>query len=137
VKLLSIIGGLEAEARPRAEILELLSQWSGWDQNGESSDDSIMPEPSQSGTVQVMTVHAAKGLEFDITILADLCGKLVPDNSALRLVRGAGLVLKLESDADKDPNTAAHRELGRRNKERELAELKRLFYVAVTRAKKE
>lgn len=133
VKLLSIVDGLEAEARPRAEILELLSNWAGWESLGDGADDSIMPEPGTLGTVQVMTVHAAKGLEFDVTILADLCGKLVPDNSALRMVRGAGMVLKLESEEKSE----AHTEIGRRNTAREVAELKRLFYVAITRAKQE
>ncbi|MGZ3736583.1 MAG: PD-(D/E)XK nuclease family protein, partial [Bdellovibrionota bacterium] len=133
VKLLSIVDSLEAEARPRSEILELLSGWAGWDQENDAVDDSIMPEPGSAGTVQVMTVHAANGLEFDVTILADLCGKLVPDNSALRMVRGAGMVLKLESE-EKSP---AHTDIGRLNTERELAELKRLFYVAATRAKSE
>lgn len=135
VKLLSIIDGLEAEAKPRAEILELLSSWAGWDREEEATDDSIMPEPSPegAGSVRVMTVHAAKGLEFDVTILADLCGKPAPDNFPLRMVRGAGMVLKLPSEEKSEAHTA----IGKLNAERELAELKRLFYVAVTRAKEE
>jgi ATP-dependent exoDNAse (exonuclease V) beta subunit len=133
VKLVGIVDKLESEARPRAEILEALSSWAGWDQEDEASDDSVMPEPAGPGSVQVMTVHAAKGLEFDVTILADLCGKLVPDNSALRMVRGEGIALKLESEEESE----CHSLLGRRNAERELAELKRLFYVAVTRAQTE
>ncbi len=133
VKLLSIIEQMEAEAKPRMEILERLSAWAGWDSENDGSDDSIMPEPREQGTVQVMTIHAAKGLEFDITILADLCSELRSDNSPLRMVRDVGMVLKLESEE----KSVAHTEIGRRNKERELAELKRLFYVAVTRAQEE
>jgi ATP-dependent exoDNAse (exonuclease V) beta subunit len=135
VKLLSIIDGLEAETKPRAEILESLSSWAGWDREEEATDDSIMPEPSPegAGSVRVMTVHAAKGLEFDVTILADLCGKPAPDNFPLRMVRGAGMVLKLPSEEKSESHTA----IGRLNSERELAELKRLFYVAITRAKEE
>ena|GEM_PF-5040330 len=133
VKLVNIVDKLEAEAKPRSEILELLSSWAGWDQEDGASDDSVMPEPLGAGGVQVMTVHAAKGLEFDVTILADLCGKLVGDNSALRMVRGEGMVLKLESEEESE----AHSAIGKKNTEREVAELKRLFYVAVTRAQKE
>ena len=135
MKLVSIVDGLEAEARPRAEILELLSSWAGWDSEDEANDDGVYPEPAagEGGSVQVMTVHAAKGLEFDAVILADLCGKLNADNSALRMVRGEGIVLKLESEEKSEPHT----ELGRRNTAREVAELKRLFYVAATRAKQE
>jgi ATP-dependent exoDNAse (exonuclease V) beta subunit len=133
VKLIGIVDKLEREAKPRQEILDLLSSWSGWDQENESSDEAMMPEPSGAGSVQVMTVHAAKGLEFDVTILADLCGKPLGDNSALRMVRGVGMVLKLEDEETND----AYTEIGRRNGERELAELKRLFYVAATRAQAE
>lgn len=132
-KLLAIVQGLESEGRPRAEILALLSDWAGWAKEDEALDDAPMPEPGGEGTVQVMTVHAAKGLEFDVTILADLAGKLKGDNSPLRIVRGAGMVLKLEQEEKSAPYTA----IGKKSQERELAELKRLFYVALTRAKKE
>ncbi len=132
-KLLAIVQGLEAEGKPRAEILELLSTWAGWARENEAMDDAPMPEPGGEGTVQVMTVHAAKGLEFDVTILADLVGRLKGDNSPLRIVRGAGMVLKLEGEE----KSAPYSEIGRESQKRELAELKRLFYVALTRAKKE
>lgn len=132
VKLLRIVEGLESEARPRMEVLASLSSWSGWEDDQEGSDDAIMPEPGDAGTVQVMTVHAAKGLEFDVTILADLVGVKKTDNSPLRMVRGEGLVLKL-----KDEDSEAYSEIGARDFARELAELKRLFYVAITRAKQE
>lgn len=132
-KLIGIVDSMESEAKPRQEIIDLLSAWAGWDREDEANDDGVMPEPMEAGSVQVMTVHAAKGLEFDITILADLCATLPPDNFPLRTVRGEGMVLKLESE-EKSPD---HTEMGRRNKEREVAELKRLFYVAITRAKRE
>jgi ATP-dependent helicase/nuclease subunit A len=80
-----------------------------------------------------MTVHASKGLEFDVTILPDLTAGLQPDRSPLRLVPGVGLALKLEDQEE----PAAWKTVGERNKERDLAESKRLLYVAITRAKEE
>lgn len=133
VKLLNIVQGMEAEAITRVEIVERLSNWSGWEKEEESFDDSTMPEPGAGGAVQVMTVHAAKGLEFDLTILPDLTGGLLPDTSALRFLPGEGVALKLEDDEEYE----AHKLLGEKNKERELAESKRLLYVALTRAKEE
>jgi ATP-dependent exoDNAse (exonuclease V) beta subunit len=133
VKFLSILRGMESEAMPRLEILERISTWSGWEKEENSQDDSTMPEPGSGGAVQVMTVHASKGLEFDVTILPDLSAGLQPDRSALRLVPGVGIALKLEEE-EKPP---AYGEVGEKNKERDLAESKRLLYVALTRGKEE
>ncbi|RZA05929.1 MAG: hypothetical protein EOP11_11605, partial [Proteobacteria bacterium] len=88
VKLLAIISSMEEEATPRVEIIEHLSNWAGWENEENSLDDSTMPEPGSGGAVQVMTVHASKGLEFDVTILPDLTGAGQKDKSALRVVAG-------------------------------------------------
>jgi ATP-dependent exoDNAse (exonuclease V) beta subunit len=80
-----------------------------------------------------MTVHAAKGLEFDVTILPDLNSPPQADRSALRVVPGIGIGLKLE-DVDE---AAAYAEVGLQNGERDQAESKRLLYVALTRAREE
>lgn len=133
VKFLSILSSLEVENMPRVEIIERLSLWAGWEREEDSLDDSTMPEPGSGGAVQVMTVHASKGLEFDVTILPDLTGAGQKDKSALRVVAGVGMALKME---DED-NPAAYDEVGERNAERDLAESKRLLYVAMTRAKEE
>jgi ATP-dependent exoDNAse (exonuclease V) beta subunit len=133
VKLLSLLQDLEREAMPKVEVLERVSTWAGWTCEEDSMDDATMPEPGSGGAVQVMTVHASKGLEFDVTILPDLVSGVLPDNSALRILPGVGLGFKLEDQEDCDAYTT----VGERNKEREFAEMKRLFYVALTRAKEE
>jgi ATP-dependent exoDNAse (exonuclease V) beta subunit len=133
MKLLAILGRMEEEGKTRSEMIERLSLWAGWESEDSSLDDSTMPEPGDGGAVQIMTVHASKGLEFDVTILPDLGSGLLPDRSALRLVPGVGLGLKLE---DQD-QPEAYGLVGERNKEREIAESKRLLYVALTRAKEE
>jgi superfamily I DNA/RNA helicase len=59
-------------------------------------------EASASGrTVEFMTMHGSKGLEFDIVIIAGISDKIIPDRTT------------------------------------DIEEERRLFYVALTRAKKE
>lgn len=133
VKFLSILRSMEEEAMTRAEILDRISAWAGWENEEDAMDDSTMPEPGSGGAVQVMTVHSAKGLEFDVTILPDLSSGLQADRSSLRLVPGVGLALKLEEEE----KPGAYAAVGEKDKERDLAESKRLLYVAMTRAKEE
>ncbi len=133
VKLLAVLAKMEGEGRTRVDIIDRISLWAGWENEEDSLDDSTMPEPGSGGAVQVLTVHAAKGLEFDVTILPDLASGLQPDRAALRLVPGVGMALKLENDEE----NPAYDQVGGLNKERELAESKRLLYVAITRAREE
>ena len=133
IKFIALVESLEKEGMSLTEIIGHLSQWSGWSAEERGQDDATMPEPQGDSIVWVMTVHAAKGLEFDITILPDLESGLRVDNAPLRTVNGVGIGLARETEDNSD----AFKELGKENKKRELAELKRLFYVAITRAKEQ
>src|SRR5204863_8652193 len=81
-----------------------------------------------SNGVRILTVHAAKGLEFDTVILPDLEFPVKPQELYVveepRVLVMSGQVSTL--------STFAAKEIG---KLREEAENRRLFYVAVTRAK--
>ena len=97
-------------------------------------------ELPEGGSVQLMTVHAAKGLGFDMTILAQT------DRSAgatSRKVRSGELgnppqkyfcIKSLDSE-DSKKETTLWSMLRRDDAARERAELKRQLYVACTRAK--
>jgi ATP-dependent helicase/nuclease subunit A len=79
-----------------------------------------------SGCVHLMTIHAAKGLEFPIVFLVNLHAG----------ARGAGPISVLERDTRGEPHvafgkTAETEAEERRNRD----ELRRLLYVAVTRAR--
>ncbi len=84
-----------------------------------------LEEPSQEG-VKLLTVHQAKGLEFDAVYLADL-GYLPRKDSPLLLIdKKIGIGLKGDS---------LYEEIKKKERACEEEESKRLFYVAVTRAK--
>jgi ATP-dependent helicase/nuclease subunit A len=80
--------------------------------------------------VRILTVHAAKGLEFDTVILPDLSFSVRPPE-VFAVEEPARLVMLTP------PTVTADETAKRIGKEREEAETQRLFYVAVTRAKAE
>ena len=95
------------------------------------------PDPRQSTRVQVMTIHRAKGLEFDTVILPGLAR--APNRGAPEILRWRRrprglLVASMKArGADSDP---IYSYLRRLSEAEEGAELGRLLYVGVTRAKR-
>lgn len=75
----------------------------------------------ENETVKIMTVHGAKGLEFDYVFLVSLMERRFPsDNRKDKIIMPIELINE-KIDEDKD---------------RHIEEERRLFYVAMTRAKK-
>ena len=95
------------------------------------------PAANASQALQLMTIHKAKGLEFDTVILPGLGA--VPRGDDQRLLlwlehRGELLLAPIaESGADKDPIYAYLASIERLKAEQETA---RLLYVAATRARR-
>ena len=95
------------------------------------SYDSVAQErPTDEDSVRVMTVHAAKGLEFPIVIITGLGRK--PQNRRPVIVSDH-LTGRVELRVSDDFTTAGWDELDAREKEMEEAERVRLLYVALTR----
>jgi ATP-dependent helicase/nuclease subunit A len=88
-------------------------------------------DASAGGTVQLMTVHKAKGLEFPLTIIADAAYEHRGADGRVQLIPG-GLLLDLK---DNDFHPTAWQLASRLEDDRDEAENARLLYVAATRAK--
>ncbi|HJJ56540.1 MAG TPA: UvrD-helicase domain-containing protein, partial [Methanocorpusculum sp.] len=85
--------------------------------------------------VNIMTIHASKGLEFPIVILANLHHPIPSDKNTFVLDKEMGIGLSIRVYGDKPTPTFVslfnHDSINKRS----IAERKRLFYVAMTRAR--
>ena len=92
-------------------------------------------QESDEGAVRVMTVHAAKGLEFPILVLAGL--NVGPSNKRDPVLfdRNGGQVEVKAGSKEVPLQTAGFAELLATEKEREEEERVRVMYVAATRAR--
>src|SRR5207245_10227221 len=87
----------------------------------EHADEDIAPLDEHLNAVRLMTVHQAKGLEFELVIVPHLVEGRFPAQR-----RGEGLTLPDALLSEDLPPTELH-----------LADERRLAYVAVTRAREE
>ena len=103
---------------------------------GESRESEAPVEGEALDAVRLMTIHRAKGLEFPIVCVADLGRGPIYRGDLIRVGRDGRLGLRLAEPgtARKEP-ALAYDELGEQAKARELEEERRLFYVAMTRAR--
>ena len=85
--------------------------------------------------VALMTIHAAKGLEWPVVVLADMArrGRSQPDDVAVD--PDLGVTLRWRDGAGGWAEPALYRLAGARARAREAAEDVRLSYVALTRAR--
>ena len=93
---------------------------------------------SNNDTVKIMTIHAAKGLEYPICYFADLDHKFntMELNDLFIVDKKYGLIVPNEIDDSDKNETSVLKELYKNEfiKE-EISERLRLFYVALTRAR--
>lgn len=81
-----------------------ISSVEAWEEKIKTYEDNLLKLKEKKNGVQLMTMHACKGLEFDVVFLPDCNEGKVPHNKAVT--------------------------------EEEIEEERRMFYVAMTRAKK-
>jgi ATP-dependent helicase/nuclease subunit A len=125
----------EGEEHGIVSLDALLAWWSEL----EASEETVagQSEFQVQNAVRVMTIHAAKGLEFPIVCLPDLTHRQSAMMKRFHLCEQYGLVTKaLRSDS---PNswqpTLAYAAAAELEKSALTEEKKRLFYVGLTRAK--
>ncbi len=103
----------------------------------EKRRDREVPAPRQLGQLSVLTFHGAKGLEFPHVILIDF--PLKPRSSDAPLLfwdREDGAFLGgRDEDGNRDRKNPVEVQWRGLEKKKNLAESKRVFYVALTRAR--
>ncbi len=86
--------------------------------------------------IRLMTIHRAKGLEFDTVVVADLGRSVRPRSELVRVGADGRLGLRLSRPGVGERESAlAYAELGREAQAAADREERRLFYVAMTRAR--
>lgn len=150
--LLSAEGGEQLEDELGAQLLGLWHRCEelslrGLDFHGVASELALsmeqgrrerdVPPPRNQGQMMVLTLHGSKGLEFPHVILVDFTGKPPRDEMPLLFwsrENGAFLGVR-DEDGDRDRKHPLEAEWRAEEKRKNLAEAKRLFYVALTRAR--
>ena len=96
----------------------------------------VSPAASPRGAVRIMSIHAAKGLEFPVVVLAALHKEFnLRDTHNAALTHSTGLAL-VRRDGWEEYPTPPHRLIAQRLVWEQKAEEQRLLYVAMTRAER-
>jgi len=125
-KFIRIIEEYESQGFSVLDIREKLikARW------GEEAKANINTEGMDA--VKIMTIHAAKGLQFPVVFLPSLDEDNIPRSSSIVIEEdGERISLAYEEDSTKRKKINHFK----KRMEKEQEEEKRLFYVAVTRAR--
>ena len=115
--------------RPLAELLDDLESLRTTQSEAEA------PPPEAGDTVRIMSIHAAKGLEFPVVFISAIHRSPNRSKDVIAFSPGAGLGVKWRNPATgKGHSDTAHAAIMEELKHKEEAEENRLLYVAMTRA---
>lgn len=131
-KLLDMLAGMESEGVSLRDMRLLLKLQIENDKN--SGAQATRPGTAE---VQLMTIHAAKGLQFPIVILPQLLRKGQNDTDKIsyaELTNRDGEKRREVAISSADQRATLITKIKAQKKRENEAEEKRLFYVAVTRA---
>ncbi len=118
------------QPRPLAELLD------GLEALRATQSEAEAPPPEAGNVVRVMTIHAAKGLEFPIVFVSALHRGIDQSKPVIASSLQAGLGAKWRNPfTGAGQPDRAHIKIVEEMKEREAAEENRLLYVAMTRAR--
>ncbi|HMM21894.1 MAG TPA: UvrD-helicase domain-containing protein [Selenomonadales bacterium] len=102
---------------------------------GEVKEGEAQIETEDSDAVRLMTIHKSKGLEFPVVFVPDLHRKFKEDHAAALFNPELGLGLKVPGEGGELSATSVYEEVAGREKQLAVLELKRVLYVAMTRAR--
>ena len=123
-----------------SEFIDLLSDYI---LDNEIMEEIDIPLTQKKDSVKIMTIHKSKGLEFPIVIIPDLgnIGRNIKKEGMVFYSKDIGLSIHIldkfksyRSSNDKHRTNFFFEKLKTEEEKKHLAELKRLFYVAMTRA---
>jgi ATP-dependent exoDNAse (exonuclease V) beta subunit len=139
------------EENKRQDVAEFLDLVGSRDEGGVIRDFSLLNERLEvffarplvgECNVEVMTIHQAKGLEFDIVLIPQ-AARVTRQSDKDLLVwteetdQDGNTLLRIAAQPRKGEPSAGYEAIEAENKKKEEEENKRLFYVACTRAKNE
>ncbi len=115
-----------------SQVIDLLG---AIDEEGLAESESRLME-ERSNAVRIMTIHKAKGLDFPIVFAAALGLGTVSRSKDVLVDRAEKRIFAIKvGSKDSGLRTSRWKELADEEKKRENAELVRLLYVALTRAR--
>ena len=134
-KIFDIIRAREEQGRGSARALA--EYFASQAKEEEKEADAELPE---GGSIQLMTIYAAKGLGFDMTIVGQMDSVVRADSrfwgkGALQNRDDIFYALNLADDESEDEKPLLWKILSEEKRARDEAEFARLFYVACTRAR--
>ena len=101
---------------------------------GAARETEAPPPAAGTGAIRLMTIHAAKGLEFPVVCVADLAHSSNTTESPL-LTDGRRVGLRLVNTDRERVDALAYDELRAERRQAAAAEEERIIYVAMTRAR--